>query len=64
MERNVQQNALVNLVAAVMLFIAAFVVTCYVNSLAGQAGSVFLGLGGLVAFASWFQLRLEENERL
>jgi len=47
-----------------MLFIAAFVVTCYVNSLAGQAGSVFLGLGGLVAFASWFQLRLEENERL
>ncbi len=64
MERNVQQNALVNLVAAVTLFIAAFIVTCYVNSLAGQAGAVFLGLGALVAFASWFQLRLEENERL
>jgi regulator of protease activity HflC (stomatin/prohibitin superfamily) len=64
MERNVQKNGLVNLVAAVMIFIAAFVVTTYVNSLAGQACAVFLGLGVLVAFAGWFQMRLEENERL
>jgi regulator of protease activity HflC (stomatin/prohibitin superfamily)/drug/metabolite transporter superfamily protein YnfA len=64
MERNVQKNGLVNLVAAVMIFIAAFVVTSYVNSLAGQACAVFLGLGVLVAFAGWFQMRLEENERL
>jgi regulator of protease activity HflC (stomatin/prohibitin superfamily) len=64
MERNTQKNGLVNLLAAVMIFIAAFVVTCYVNSLAGQAASIFLGLGALVAFASWFQMRLEENERL
>ena len=26
--------------------------------------SIFLGLGALVAFVSWFQMRLEENERL
>jgi membrane protease subunit HflK len=52
------------LMAAVMIFIAAFVVTTFVNSLAGQAASIFLGLGALVAFASWFQMRLEENERL
>jgi membrane protease subunit HflK len=64
MERNVQKNGLVNLVAAVVIFIATFVVTCYVNSLAGQGCSIFLGLGVLVAFASWFQMRLEENERL
>jgi modulator of FtsH protease HflK len=64
MERNLQKNGMVNLVAAVMIFIAAFIVTCYVNSLAGQAASIFLGLGALVAFASWFQMRLEENERL
>jgi len=63
-ERNFQKNGLVNLIAAVMIFIAAFVVTCYVNSLAGQAASIFLGLGALVAFAGWFQMRLEENERL
>ncbi len=64
MERNVQKNGLVNLVAAVVIFIAAFVLTCYVGSLAGQGCSIFLGLGALVAFASWFQMRLEENERL
>ncbi len=59
MERNIQKNGLVNLVAAVVIFIAAFVVTCYANSLAGQACSIFLGLGVLVAFAGWFQMRLE-----
>jgi regulator of protease activity HflC (stomatin/prohibitin superfamily) len=64
MERNTQKNGLVNLIAAAMIFVAAFVVTCYVNSLAGQAASIFLGLGALVAFAGWFQMRLEENERL
>jgi len=64
MERNVQKNGLVNLVAAAMIFVAAFVVTAYVRSLAGQAASIFLGLAALVAFASWFQMRLEENERL
>ncbi len=64
MERNVQNNGLVNLMAAVLIFIAAFAVTVYGNSLGGQVASVFLGLGALVAFVSWFQMRLEENERL
>jgi membrane protease subunit HflK len=64
MERNVQKNGLVNLVAAAVIFIAVFAVTSYVNSLAGQACAIFLGLGALVAFAGWFQMRLEENERL
>ncbi len=64
MERNVQKNGLVNLVVAVLIFLAAFAVTAYADTLAGQAASVFLGLGALVAFASWFQMRLEENERL
>jgi regulator of protease activity HflC (stomatin/prohibitin superfamily) len=63
-EHNTQKNGLVNLVAAVVIFIAAFVVSCYVKSLAGEAASIFLGLGALVAFAGWFQMRLEENERL
>ncbi len=64
MERNAAKNGLVNLVAAVTIFVAVFGVTYYANSLAGQVASVFLGLGALVAFASWFQMRLEENERL
>ncbi|MEJ0091005.1 MAG: hypothetical protein WDM80_14835 [Limisphaerales bacterium] len=64
MERNAAKNGLVNLVAAVAIFVAALGVTYYVHSLAGQVASVFLGLAALVAFASWFQMRLEENERL
>ncbi len=64
MERNTQKNGSVNLVAAVAGFVAAFAVTIFVNSAAGQVASVFLGLAVLVAFTSWFQMRLEENERL
>jgi modulator of FtsH protease HflK len=64
MERNVQKNGLVNLVAAVLIFIAIFAAASYVNSQAGLACAIFLGLGVLVTFAGWFQMRLEENERL
>ena len=64
MERNAAKNGLVNLVAGVGIFVAALGVTYYAHSLAGQVTSLFLGLGALVAFMSWFQMRLEENERL
>ena len=63
MERNIQKNGLVNLAVAVLIFLAAFGVTVMAGSLAGQAAAVFLGLGLLVTFISWFQMRLEENER-
>ena len=64
MERNVQKNGFVNLVLTALVFVAGYIVTGYVNSLAGQAASIFLGLGALVTFVSWFQMRLEENGRL
>jgi regulator of protease activity HflC (stomatin/prohibitin superfamily) len=64
MERNIQKNGLVNLAVAVLIFLAGFAVTVFAGSLAGQAAAVFLGLGVLVAFISWSQMRLEENERL
>jgi membrane protease subunit HflK len=64
MERNAAKNGLVNLVAAVGVFVAALGVTYYAGSLAGQVASIFLGLAALIAFISWFQMRLEENERL
>jgi regulator of protease activity HflC (stomatin/prohibitin superfamily) len=64
MERNAQKNGLVNLMAAAVIFIAAFIVTVFANSLAGAGASIFLGLGALIAFTGWFQMRLEENERL
>ncbi len=64
MERNTQKNGLVNLGAAAVIFLATFGVTVFARSLAGQVAVVFLGLGVLVAFMSWFQMRLDENERL
>jgi regulator of protease activity HflC (stomatin/prohibitin superfamily) len=64
MERNAAKNGLVNLVAAVGVFVAALGVTYYASSLAGHVASIFLGLAALIAFISWFQMRLEENERL
>ena len=64
MDRNVQKNAVVNLLTALVVFIAAFAVTAYAGSLAGEAAAVFLGLAVLIAFACWFQMRLEENEHL
>jgi regulator of protease activity HflC (stomatin/prohibitin superfamily) len=64
MEQSAQKNAVVNLLAAVVVFIAAFAVTVYAGSLSGETAACFLGLGVLVAFFSWFQMRLEENERL
>jgi regulator of protease activity HflC (stomatin/prohibitin superfamily) len=63
-ERNIQKNGLVNLAVAVLIFLAGFGVTVFAGSLAGQTAAVFLGLGVLIAFISWFQMRLEENERL
>jgi modulator of FtsH protease HflK len=63
-ENNVPKNGLVNLVAAVLIFIATFAVTGFVKSFAGIGATVFLLITVLIAFASWFQMRLDENERL
>jgi modulator of FtsH protease HflK len=63
-DQNVPKNGLVNLITAVVIFIATFAVTCFVNSLTGEAASIFLTIAALITFASWFQMRLEENERL
>ncbi|HEY5914439.1 MAG TPA: hypothetical protein VJA21_27940, partial [Verrucomicrobiae bacterium] len=64
MERNIQKNGLINLLVLLMVGVAGFVVARLSGSLAGQVDIVFLGLGILVAAASWFQMRLEESERL
>jgi regulator of protease activity HflC (stomatin/prohibitin superfamily) len=64
MERNIQKNGLVNLLVLLTVGLAGFAVARYSNSLAGQVGVVYLGLGILVAAVSWFQMRLEESERL
>ena len=64
MERNIQKNGLINLLLLLVVGAAGFAVARLTNSLAGQLGTIFLGIGGLVAAVSWFQMRLEERERL
>jgi len=64
MERNLQKNGLINLLALLVVAVAGFAVARLANSMAGQVSIVFIGIGFLVAAVSWFQMRLEENERL
>lgn len=64
MEQRTQRIGLVNLVALLVVGTAAYLVARYGNTLAGMTGSVFLGIGFLVAAISWFQARLEDRERL
>lgn len=64
MERNIKRNLLVNLAVLLLIFLAALGVTIFSGALAGEAAAIFLGFGVLVSFVSWFQARLEENERL
>ena len=64
MERNIQKNGLINLLVLLVVGVAGLAVARLTNSLAGQVGTVFLFVGVLVAAVSWFQMRLEERERL
>ena len=58
MDRNIQRNGWVNLLALLGVGIAGFIVARYANSLAGQVTAAYAGVGVLVAFVSWFQMRL------
>src|SRR5436309_7722932 len=64
MERNIQKNGLINLIVLLMVAVAGFAVARYANSLTGQVVTFFLALGVFIAAVSWFQMRLEERERL
>jgi len=64
MERNLQRSGGVNLVILLLVAGATFAVSRYASALSGQVTAVCLGLGLLVAVVSWFQMRLEERERL
>lgn len=64
MEKSKQRLGLINLLLLVGVGTAAFVISRYTTTVAGVMATLFLGLGILVALASWFQMRLEDNERL
>jgi modulator of FtsH protease HflK len=64
MERSTRKNGVINLLLMLAVSIAGFAVAQVTNSIAGRVSTIFLGIGALVAIVSWFQMRLEENERL
>ncbi len=64
MERNIQKSGLVNLLVLLVVGVVEFAVARYSHVLAGEVATVFLLLAVLVAAVSWFQMRLEEQERL
>ncbi len=64
MERNTQKSALINLLALLVVGATAFAVARTSGSAAAYVSAVFVGLGFLVTAVSWFQMRLEERERL
>jgi membrane protease subunit HflK len=64
MQRNIHKNGLVNMVILLLVSVAGFAVARYANSLTGQVATGYLFLGILIAAVSWFQMRLEERERL
>jgi len=51
-------------VVLLLIGVAGFVLARYSGSLAALISVVFIGVGLLVAAVSWFQMRLEESERL
>lgn len=64
MDRNIQRIGLINLLALLFIGGAAGALFIYSNSLTGLAGLAFLVMGTLVAMVSYFQMRLENRERI
>jgi membrane protease subunit HflK len=64
MEANRQRNALINFVLMLLAAAMTFVAARYGHVLAGQITAFFMAIGVVVCAVSWFQMRLEEQERL
>ena len=64
MERNIKRNGLINLLLLAVVAAVTYGIARYGMTAAGQVASVFLGIGVLVAAVSWFQMGLEDRERL
>ena len=62
MER--KRNGVINLLVLLGAGVATYAVARYANSLSAQVAVAFFGLGVLAALVSWFQMGLEERERL
>jgi len=64
MDQNLHRKGLVNWLLLLALGALGAIVARHANSASGIVASVFLGTGFLVALVSYFQMRVEERERL
>jgi membrane protease subunit HflK len=64
MERNIQKIGVINFVILLIAGGISYILARYSNSLAGQVGAVFFGIGFFVTLISFFQMGLEEKERI
>ncbi|MBL9135274.1 MAG: protease modulator HflK [Verrucomicrobiales bacterium] len=64
MQRNLARIGLVNFFMLVLTGAVGLMVARQGSSFAGQAAMTFVGAGVIVTLLSWFQMRLEERERL
>jgi HflK protein len=64
MERNIQKIGALNFVILLITGGISLILARYTNSVAGQVASVFFGIGFLAGLVSFFQMGLEEKERL
>src|SRR5436853_474716 len=64
MERSVQKIGAINWLLLLVVGAVSATVARYAASATGTVGVVFVGIGFLVAVVSYFQMRLEERERL
>jgi modulator of FtsH protease HflK len=64
MERNIRNIGLLNCFVLLLAGGVAYILGRYSNSIAGQLTAVLLSIGFLAALISYFQMGLEEKERL
>ncbi len=64
MERNIRNIGLLNCFVLLLTAGVAIILGRYSNSIAGQVSAVLFGLGFLAALISYFQMGLEDKERL
>ena len=64
MERNIQPIGIINWCALLVAGLISAILARYAGAATGTVGVAFLVLGFLVAVVSYFQMRLEERERL
>ena len=64
MKNNCSRNLRLNLIALLLVSLAAWLTALYLQSTTGSLAAVFAGFGFAIALMGWMQMRLREREEL